>query len=91
MDRSPHVSAEDIAWELTPGASQQLDEMTVEDIAVAALQESQSYRLLAQQALHLLRAQEIQLRQLSVRHRRLVEQFRTENRLNVRTTRRGVR
>ena len=75
--RCQRLCAEDIPWESSREAHPTFGLMDLEDIAVAALQESQSYRMLALQTLHLLHAQAVQLRVLSRRNRELLEQFRS--------------
>ncbi len=77
MPRSQLLCAEDVPWESVRESSTTFGAMDLEDIAVAALQESQSYRMLALQTLHLLHAQAIELRALRRRNQELLEQLRT--------------
>jgi hypothetical protein len=77
MASPEQLSADNIRWDLNPDGGLDHRDSDIVDIAIAALEEAQSYRVLAQQAIHLLHEQDIQLSKLRERYRRLAEEVRS--------------
>lgn len=69
MTSPEHLSADDICWEaVSPDADDHALDLT--DLVITALEEAQSYRLLAQKAIHLVHVQDVQLKQLRSHNQR---------------------
>ncbi len=79
MTRSIVVSHRDIQWRLRVQPPRDCQPVDVTEIAVIALQESQAYRVLAQEAVHLLHRQGIEFSRLRSRYRQLLQQLRRES------------
>ena len=77
MSAAPdRLSAEDIDWERARDVDPDHRNLDLAEIAIVALEEAQSYRILAQQAIHLLHLLDIQLKQLRNRYYEVLEQLR---------------
>jgi len=69
------LTAADVRWTLEPPPGPALRVIADEDLAVAALAEAQSYRLVARQALHALHDVSRRLDRAHAAYRRLHDEF----------------
>lgn len=70
------VNANEIRWELAPDAVPDPLLQSDDDVLFQALSEAQVYRLMAQEAIHLLHACDQELRRLRRQHYALLDQYR---------------
>jgi hypothetical protein len=75
-----HLTADDITWDFDADLSPDYRDLDVADVVIIALEEAQSYRLLAQQAIRLIYVLDAQLRQLRLQYCQVRDQFRTGRR-----------
>jgi hypothetical protein len=74
------LSADGITWDLSADLAPDYRDLDVADVVIVALEEAQSYRLLAQQAIRLLYVLDAQLDQLRRQYYQVRDQFRTNKR-----------
>jgi hypothetical protein len=69
--RSPErLSADHICWEPVGDHGPDYQDLDLTDVVITAFEEAQSYRFLAQHAIHLLHVQDVQLKQLRAQNNR---------------------
>jgi hypothetical protein len=73
-------SADDIIWDLSVDPGPDYRDLDVVDLAIVALEEAQSYRLLAQGAIRLTYTLGAQLNQMRRHYYDLCDQFRSDRR-----------
>jgi hypothetical protein len=74
------LSADDITWDLSVDLGPDYRDLDVANVVIIALEDAQSYRLLAQQAIRLIYVLDAQLRQLRFQYCQVRDQLKTDRR-----------